>query len=625
MAKRQQGVLLNRLAGKTIAFSGKFGSGYKGEPSLKAMAEAQQGTVVEDLSAKVDYLVLPDLTAGKTVQKKALQLNGKGAAIQIIDADAFCKLAEPTDEELLALLRAGDSETLTKVRRACTFRSANLDEIKLDNIRLSDFTFVGCSFVGAELNGVRFEGATDCDFSNVSGKANSFCNIPRSRFAKAQLLNSEFTGELSSADFTGATLEECSFKNFEAYWRPNRRKSQQATAVVFAKAKLKLCSFDGLEMKTPDFNGTDLTGAKFGQCAFESATFRDATLRNVVFAECTLANTDFRNADLSQANLGDSDLSGAILTGANFKNANLRGTKFNGADLSKAKNLDLSRAVAGAIGTALTELDSVNGHARRIQISFCLRSTDGDEEVGVDSSGLKYGWGVRLPSGIKSHFGVGSGRSQALSAAMLRLANVAGNRQVLFETVDVSSTKSPKSGKELRDLVMRGIAEAFVQDIPADDVLAAKTKEFRDAQRETGAAERERRQQAKAEAEKQKDKAKKQIAKKIEKAVGKVTDLATFLKALEVRIEKPKIDKATKMLQVSGFKLFNDVTDQHVSGVVKSQTDPDLVYACRVDHDGQYACCTQNQKICGGLRGSICKHLLVVIIGLVVAGELDPT
>jgi hypothetical protein len=189
----------------------------------------------------------------------------------------------------------------------------------------------------------------------------------------------------------------------------------------------------------------------------------------------------------------------------------------------------------------------------------------------------------------------------------------------------VSSTKSPTGGKELRDLVMRGIAEAFAQRIPPEEELAEATKKYRAAEREKGAAQRERREQAKAQAAKEKEKAKKQIARKIEKTVGKVSDVASFLKALEVRIEKPKIDKATKMLKASGFKLFNDVTDEYLSGVVKSQTDPDLVYACRVAHDGQYACCTQNLNVCGGLRGSICKHLLVLIIGLVQAGELDPT
>lgn len=33
---------------------------------------------------------------------------------------------------------------------------------------------------------------------------------------------------------------------------------------------------------------------------------------------------------------------------------------------------------------------------------------------------------------------------------------------------------------------------------------------------------------------------------------------------------------------------------------------------------------TQNLNICGGLRGSVCKHLLVLIVGLVQAGKLDP-
>jgi len=78
------------------------------------------------------------------------------------------------------------------------------------------------------------------------------------------------------------------------------------------------------------------------------------------------------------------------------------------------------------------------------------------------------------------------------------------------------------------------------------------------------------------------------------------------------------------MLKRSGFQLYSDITGEHLAGVVKSQTDAELVYACRLDAAGNYACCTQNLNICGGLRGSICKHLLVLIIGLVKAGELDP-
>src|SRR5262249_16946041 len=127
-----------------------------------------------------------------------------------------------------------------------------------------------------------------------------------------------------------------------------------------------------------------------------------------------------------------------------------------------------------------------------------------------------------------------------------------------------------------------------------------------------------------AEAQKREAREKAQINKKVAKSVGKVTDIATFLKALEVRADVEKIKKATKMLKAERFKLFNDIAERHLSGVVKSQTDPDLVYACHLKDDGTYACCTQNLNICGGLRGSICKHLLVLIIGLTQAGELDP-
>jgi hypothetical protein len=58
--------------------------------------------------------------------------------------------------------------------------------------------------------------------------------------------------------------------------------------------------------------------------------------------------------------------------------------------------------------------------------------------------------------------------------------------------------------------------------------------------------------------------------------------------------------------------------------VVKSQTDRELVYSCRLNKDGSFACCTQNLRPCGGLRGALCKHLLVLIVGLTRAGQLDP-
>ena len=48
-------------------------------------------------------------------------------------------------------------------------------------------------------------------------------------------------------------------------------------------------------------------------------------------------------------------------------------------------------------------------------------------------------------------------------------------------------------------------------------------------------------------------------------------------------------------------------------GVVRSQTNSNLIYASYLRSDGTYGCKTQNLNTCGGLRGSICKHILTIV------------
>ncbi len=101
-------------------------------------------------------------------------------------------------------------------------------------------------------------------------------------------------------------------------------------------------------------------------------------------------------------------------------------------------------------------------------------------------------------------------------------------------------------------------------------------------------------------------------------------DLAAFMKRLEASIEKPRLRKALNMLKGERFQLFVEVEDARLTGVVKSQSDPDLVYSCTLSAHGAFSCCTQNLNICGGLRGSLCKHLLVLVVGLAQAHEIHP-
>ena len=100
-------------------------------------------------------------------------------------------------------------------------------------------------------------------------------------------------------------------------------------------------------------------------------------------------------------------------------------------------------------------------------------------------------------------------------------------------------------------------------------------------------------------------------------------DAKAFMARLEKTIDKPRLAKALSMLKHERFQLFVEVGDARLAGIVKSQSDPDLVYSCALAADGQFGCCTQNLNVCGGLRGALCKHLLVLAIGLTQAGQID--
>jgi hypothetical protein len=110
--------------------------------------------------------------------------------------------------------------------------------------------------------------------------------------------------------------------------------------------------------------------------------------------------------------------------------------------------------------------------------------------------------------------------------------------------------------------------------------------------------------------------------KVVAKAAGTL-DFADFIKALNKKVELARMAKASSMLKKEKFQLFAEVGDDALGGIVKSQTDKDLVYSCRLTSKGDFGCCTQNLNACGGLRGALCKHLLVLIIGLAKAGQLD--
>jgi hypothetical protein len=85
-----------------------------------------------------------------------------------------------------------------------------------------------------------------------------------------------------------------------------------------------------------------------------------------------------------------------------------------------------------------------------------------------------------------------------------------------------------------------------------------------------------------------------------------------------------RLANALTMLRAERFQLFAQVQDDALVGVVRSQSSASRVYSCRLTADGSFSCCTQNLRACGGLRGAVCKHLLVLILGLARAGQVAP-
>jgi hypothetical protein len=105
-------------------------------------------------------------------------------------------------------------------------------------------------------------------------------------------------------------------------------------------------------------------------------------------------------------------------------------------------------------------------------------------------------------------------------------------------------------------------------------------------------------------------------------------DFDLFVKRLKQYAEQGRLGRALAMLKAERFQLYSQVEADSLAGVVKSQTEDGLVYSCRLCADGSFSCCTQELTGCLGQRDGgrhvLCKHLLVLLIGLARGGLVDP-
>jgi hypothetical protein len=110
---------------------------------------------------------------------------------------------------------------------------------------------------------------------------------------------------------------------------------------------------------------------------------------------------------------------------------------------------------------------------------------------------------------------------------------------------------------------------------------------------------------------------------------GKDDGLSGLFIRLQTLFDSGKIERALKMLKKERLHLFADVTPTRIMGIVQSQRSED-VYACHLSADGIYSCRTMGLESCMGQIGASgqckgCKHLLVLVMGLVNEGLLKST
>lgn len=106
-------------------------------------------------------------------------------------------------------------------------------------------------------------------------------------------------------------------------------------------------------------------------------------------------------------------------------------------------------------------------------------------------------------------------------------------------------------------------------------------------------------------------------------ASGSGMDFPQFLVRLQTQADPRRIKRALKMLKKDSFQLYHDVEADAVRGVVGSQTERDYVYSNVLYSDGRYSCSGQDLHECMGLQGKVCKHLLVLLMGLTRKGEIE--
>lgn len=451
-----------RFAGQGCVFSGKFD--YRFEPErIKELLTYEGAKIQDELTSTSGYLVQGASRAGTTsaAEKKAIQLNAKGASIQVLDREGLLDLIAPSVDEFCNWLRAG-ADSARHAAAISYLLSANGkglvgDGVDLQGVTLSDIPNLNiprADLSKSKLTNVRFDTADNVNFDEAVLDNVTSYQSPQATFRKAKL-SGVTLGRCEGADFTQAKISKANFHH------------SGGKKAVFDQAELRETEFRHAEFSQASFCKTRMTDVSFVGCNLTGADFTGATLENVDFRTANLKQADFSKANLRGGQFNGANLTQAKVEGADFQDAIFAGANLDQVDVSTAKNLVVP-PTRGKVGPGVKALDGVAKKADRIQFSFTIDTPVREWEVHWESfrgRQLVMRW-------TDAEGKMASTYSAQISPGLVDLANTWwAEGAPRPETITAKSTKSAVSGKALTEMVVAAVCEAFGIEPPSEEDL----------------------------------------------------------------------------------------------------------------------------------------------------------
>lgn len=469
-----------RLTGLTFCFTGDFYKDpawqYRGEPLTKEqfaqIIVREGGTMLPQVSPQLNYLIRLGHNYPATLRREIDEMNYEGQThiVQIELREFFEQLLSPSRDECLELLKAGPAGAarFTELREYFPGHCVDLSGADLQNQDLPGVLFRSTKIDGVDFRGTNLTGAIFSSAYNLQLDEANLSGAEVHSISDSSLVAANLTGatevRLARCNLSQATLAEAQIENL-------------------SQCQLQGANLDGTKWKVyhmwggNEFGGATLRNAWVILGDFLDSSLQGTNLENTKFHQCKMEGIDLSNTNCRGAEFGYVDLRGANVSGADFTGATLRMCNLEGVDTSSANGLaEAIIAPRGKIGPCVRELERMCHESKRIafqgwaetetrRIEFELQFDQ--RSSAPPCRGVWHLHDKATPDArpVFTHFLVGVA-APAYTQYFMDIAGYWTDATVQWKSIKVSSSKAPLKGKELKEVVIAALAEAWGQTPP---------------------------------------------------------------------------------------------------------------------------------------------------------------